>query len=366
MTETLLEVTDLRVNRGGAGVLDIPSFRIYEGEVLSLIGPNGSGKTTFLETVACLLKPVSGELKVRGARVGSDISFLQYRRRLAMVFQEPLLFDTTVYNNVASGMKVRGFKGSQIRPLAMEQLERFGISHLAGRAARKLSGGEAQRTSLARAMATAPEVLLLDEPFASLDLPSRETLIGDLQDILKSTRTTTVLATHDRTEALRLSHRIGVMREGRIIQVGTPEEVMNHPADAFVASFVGVETILKGTVREMRSGSFLTAVKGGIIEAVGEVQVGEEVILCVRPEDVTLTSNTGKGPTSARNLFHGRIAKVTSMGLFQKIDVDCGFPLVAYITHHSFETMQLREGNEIDAHFKATAVHVIRREKAQI
>ena len=148
-----------------------------------------------------------------------------------MVFQEPLLFDTTVFENVASGLKIRGMRGPEIQEIVRENLERFGIAHLPDRSARKISGGEAQRVALARAFATRPETLLLDEPFASLDPPTRECLLDDLESILRQTKTTTLMATHDRMEALRLSDRIAVMNQGRILQVGPPAEVMNHPID---------------------------------------------------------------------------------------------------------------------------------------
>jgi tungstate transport system ATP-binding protein len=280
---------------------------------------------------------------------------------LAMVFQEPLLFDTTVFENVASGLKIRGMKREDIQRIAMEHLDRFGIGHLSHRSARKISGGEAQRTSLARAFAIQPEVLLLDEPFSSLDPPTRESLIGDLEDILRQTRTTTLFATHDRQEALRLSDRIAVMNSGRILQIGSPEEVMNHPVDEFVASFVGVETILNGKVIKRNGGTFVASVSGQEIEAVGEPQLGEEVILCIRPENVTLTPHSSKETTSARNLFFGRIEKIISLGLYQKVQLNCGFPLVAYVTHHSMENLSLKEEKAVMASFKATAIHVVRR-----
>ena len=165
---TILEVKNLELKRGGTVVLHIPSFSLRTEEILSLIGPNGAGKTTLLQTLSYLLKPVQGELFFREKKVGTNHSALEYRRKLAMVFQEPLLFDTTVFNNIASGLKIRGANKSEIHSRVTEQLERFGIKHLSTRSARTLSGGEAQRTSLARAFALQPEILFLDEPFASL------------------------------------------------------------------------------------------------------------------------------------------------------------------------------------------------------
>jgi tungstate transport system ATP-binding protein len=358
---TILEARNIEIERGGMIILNVPSLSIQQGEILSLIGPNGAGKTTLLQTISYLLKPFEGEIFLKGEKVNSNHSVFEYRRRLAMVFQEPLLFDTTVFENVASGLKIRGISKSEIQKRVKEHLDRFGISHLLQRSARTLSGGEAQRTSLARAFAIEPEILLLDEPFASLDPPTRESLIVDLEDILRQTRTTTLFATHDRLEALRLSDRIAVMNNGKILQIGSPEEVMNRPADEFVASFVGMETILNGKVIKRSGGTFIASVSGQEIEAVGEPQLGEEVVLCIRPENVTLIPHPSKETTSARNLFPGKIEKIVPLGLFQKVQLNCGFPLVAYVTHHSMENLSLREEKVVMASFKATAIHVVRR-----
>ncbi|HTZ40752.1 MAG TPA: ATP-binding cassette domain-containing protein, partial [Syntrophales bacterium] len=199
---TILEAKNLKVIRGGSLLVDVPGMEITEGETLSLIGPNGAGKTTLLQALSYLMKPSTGEVLFRGQAVGAQQGVLEYRRRLAMVFQEPLLFDTTVFGNVASGLKIRGIGGPEARRIVESQLDRFGIAHLQDRSARTLSGGEAQRTSLARAFAISPEILFLDEPFAALDPPTREAIVADLERVLAETKTTTVMATHDRNEAL--------------------------------------------------------------------------------------------------------------------------------------------------------------------
>lgn len=358
---TILEAKSLEVERGGTILLNIPSLSIEKGEILALIGSNGAGKTTLLQTLSYLLKPFQGEVFFRGKKIETNHSVLEYRRKLAMVFQEPLLFDTTVFNNVASGLKIRGMGRNEIRDRVMEQLNRFGIGHLSDRSAKTLSGGEAQRTSLARAFALQPEILLLDEPFSSLDPPTRDSLIEDLEHILQQTRTTALFATHDRLEALRLSDRIAVMNAGRILQIGSPGEVMNQPIDEFVASFVGVETILTGKVVKKDGGTFFTLVGGQEIEVVGSAHLGEAVVLCIRPENVTLSTRPSREGSSARNVFPGRIEKIVSLGLYQKVQLNCGFPLVAYITNHSLEELLLKEGKEVKAFFKATAVTVIRK-----
>ncbi len=357
----ILEARNLEVNRGGAILIQVPSLLIQEGEIFSLIGPNGAGKTTLLQTLSYLLKPFQGEIFFRENRVEANHSVLEFRRKLAMVFQEPLLFDTTVFNNVASGLKIRGMKRDEIRDRAMEQLQRFGISHLKGRSARTLSGGEAQRASLARAFALRPEILLLDEPFSSLDPPTRGSLIEDLEHILQQTRTTVIFATHDRLEALRLSDRIAVMDGGRILQIGCPEEVANHPLNELVASFMGVETILSGRVIKRNGGTIIASIEGQEIEAVGDAHLGESVVLCIRPENITLSVGPSQEGTSARNVFRGKIVKIISLGLYQKVQLDCGFPLVAYVTNHSLKELSLTEGKDVRASFKATAVTVIRK-----
>jgi tungstate transport system ATP-binding protein len=357
-SKVLLQAEDLLVRRGGVTVLDIPTLNVVQGQVLVLVGPNGAGKSTLLLTLAGLLKPARGTLFFRGQRI-ADGDFV-YRRHIAMVFQEPLLFDATVFDNVAAGLRIRNVERADIDRIVPGYLELFGIGHLAKRSARKLSGGEAQRTSLARAFVTKPEVLFLDEPFSSLDPPTREGLIGDLEKILRETQTTAIAATHDQTEALRLADRMAVMNEGRIVQIGTVAEVMNRPADGFVASFVGVETVLPGKVTRVSDGVFTASVEGGReITAVGLVRTGASVLCCIRPEHVTLSTNTPSPASSARNVFRATIKKITPLGLFTRVHLDCGFDLVAYVTRSSLEELSLTEGKEVTASFKATAVHVI-------
>ena len=359
IANAILEARNLKVIRGGSLLVQVPSLTIGEGETLSLIGPNGAGKTTLLQALSYLMRPSAGEIIFRGEKVGGNYAILEYRRKLAMVFQEPLLFDTTVFENVASGLKIRGLGAGRIRQTVTEQLNRFGISHLEDRSARTLSGGEAQRTSLARAFAIKPEILFLDEPFASLDPPTREAIIVDLGKAIAETGTTTAIATHDRNEALRLSNRLAMMDSGKIVQIGSPFDVMNRPVDEMVAAFVGIETVLHGRVREKQRGSIIVDVNGKEIEAAGDAEAGTNVVLCIRPENVSLSLPRAASATSARNVLPGRISRITPLGLVVKVEIDCGFPLVAYVTGNAVEDLSLREGKEVTAQFKATAIHVI-------
>ena len=170
------------------------------------------------------------------------------RRRIAVVFQDALLFNMSVWDNVALGLKLRGIKGAEAEARARHWLERFGISHLAKRPARTLSGGEAKRASLARAFVLNPEILFLDEPFNSLDAPTRQTLLGDFQAVLHETGITTVMVTHDRNEALALADRIAVLLDGRIRIIGAPQEVFSCTGDEEIARFIDVGNVFHGKV----------------------------------------------------------------------------------------------------------------------
>jgi len=362
MAEPILEAKALEVRRDNSLILDIPHLRVEDKEVLALVGPNGAGKTTLLLTLALLYTPSAGEIKFEGKSISYGKGLINLRRRFAVVFQEPLLFDTSVYENVASGLRVRGIRGRELKQRVFTWLEQFGIAHLAKRAARTLSGGEAQRVTLARALVLNPNILFMDEPFASLDPPTRERLIRDMERIVHETKITTVFVTHDRSEALQLAHRIGVMHQGRIIQIGSPERVINYPADEVVANFIGIESILPGRVMVFNHETFLVDVQGKKIEVAGEAQVGDEVFLCIRPEEVTLLgSGLASLPSSARNTFPGRVIQIGFIGPYCKVTLDCGFPLVAYITKKSLGILHLDIGREVVASFKATAIHVIRK-----
>lgn len=238
MTEknTLLTVENLCVQRGGANVLNVEHFSLKAEEKLAIIGPNGAGKSSFMLALAALIPRKAGRIIFKGEEIkkGDEINF---RRSIALVFQEPLLFDTTVLNNAAEGLRICKIPRKEAIKRAEDSLRLFGITHLSGRSAHKLSGGEAQRVSLARAFAMQPELILMDEPFSSLDLPTRINLADDLGRILHQSGTAAIIATHDRIEAFRVVERLVVIDNGIIIQQGTPKEVITNPSNDFVAAF---------------------------------------------------------------------------------------------------------------------------------
>lgn len=239
MTSTVIEANSIKLYKGKNKILDVEHFSLRQGEVMALIGPNGAGKSTFLQVLALLQRPTSGELSVCGEAVSSK-NKLRLRRKMAVAFQEPLLLDTTVYNNVASGLLIRGYKRDKIDFKVREWMEKLGIDSLARRSVRFLSGGESQRVSLARAFVLDPEVLFLDEPFSALDYPTRKSLIIELGKILQATGISTVFVTHDHNEISPLAGAVTVMQEGTVVQCCSPGELFANPANEKVASLVGV------------------------------------------------------------------------------------------------------------------------------
>jgi tungstate transport system ATP-binding protein len=360
VTRPKLGLRNVRVERSGRTILAVEEMDVLDGEVLAAVGPNGAGKSTLINVLALLERPSEGEVLFEGEAVRRDR--LSYRRRMAVVFQEPLLLDTTVESNVGSGLALRGVPRGERERRVRRSLERFGIESLARRSARTLSGGEAQRTSLARALALEPEVLLLDEPFASLDEPTRRALIDDLDRALSETATTAVLVSHDRSEALRLGDRVAVLIGGGLRQVGQPSQVFAAPADEEVAAFLGVETIVPGLVRSLDQGLAIVEVGGGQVEVASALPAGSEVLVCLRPEDVVVgPAADHPAVTSARNRLTARVRRVVSAGTQVRVELDAGFPLVALITKQSLEELGLTEGSAVVASFKATAAHLIPR-----
>ncbi len=225
--EPMLRVEDLRLELGGREIFHIDDLTIRKGEVLALIGPNGAGKSSLLLTLALLQIPTGGTIRI-GGEAANNGNTLRLRRRMAVVFQEALLLDFSVRQNIIAALRIRGVSRRDAAERMTHWLERFGISHLAHRPARVLSGGEAQRASLARAFAFEPEILLLDEPFAALDYPTRKNLLSELGQLLSDMSMTTLFVTHDYTEIPYLAKRVAVLHEGRIFKDGSLEEVFGE------------------------------------------------------------------------------------------------------------------------------------------
>src|SRR5712692_9367879 len=359
----VIELAGIRVEREGRAVLEVPALTVLPGEVLAVIGPNGAGKSSLLRVMGALESPAAGTVRFQGLAVSAEQG-LAVRRRMASVFQEPLLADATVFDNVAMGLRFRGADRARIEAQVARWLTGFEIAALASRQARTLSGGEAQRAALARALVVEPELLLLDEPFSALDAPTREGLIGDLGRVLRAERITTVLVTHDHEEAMVLADRVGVLMDGRLLQLGDAAQVFRAPASEEIARFVGVETILDCRVVD-RDGELSVLETGGqTLQVAQPAEPGEWVRLCLRPEDVTLFPGAPKpGASSAFNRLGGRVQRVVPAAPHVRVIVDCGFSLVALVTQRSVEEQRLGEGAEVTAHFTTTAPHLLRHGK---
>ncbi|MFQ5902862.1 MAG: ABC transporter ATP-binding protein, partial [Candidatus Binatia bacterium] len=353
---------DIKVRYGEVLILHVSSLAVHPGEVLAIIGPNGAGKSTLLRVMGLLEEPTKGKVYFDGHEVARE-NALGLRRRMASVFQEPLLLNASVSENATLGLRLCGLDRRSAEGQTQPWLERLGIAHLARRPAKSLSGGEAQRTSLVRALALDPELLLLDEPFSALDPPTREGLLLELETILRETGITTVFVTHDRNEAFMLGDRVAVLMGGKLLQVGPATQIFAQPVNEEVAQFVGVDTKIPGVVETVTAGLARVRFDGGGVEVVGNFQPGEHVFLCLRPEDVTLSPPGGEDlRSSARNRLMGKVVKITTWGPHYRVAVDCGGScLVAFITRPSFLDLKLREEDEVVASFKATAVHVIKR-----
>ena len=315
-------------------------------ETLALVGPSGAGKSSVLRAIAGLLRPEQGRIAL-GAHAWLDadagINLPPERRSVGLVFQEYALFPhLDVRRNVAFGGRER----------VDELLERFRISHLARARPADLSGGERQRVALARALARDPAVLLLDEPLSALDAHTRGVVRGELAELLAELRLPTLLVTHDFEDAAALADRVGVIVDGRILQLGRAAELLAAPADAFVASFTGAN-LLHGTARPGADG--LTEVvldAGGSMYSAdgGEGRVG----LAVYPWEIALAR---KQPAdSAMNHLRGAVRSVVVLG--NRVRVRVG-PLTAEITTGSAERLELREGEPVVASFKATASRLV-------
>ena len=379
----LVEVRDLVVVRGAHPVLTIDHLAIADRETLALVGPNGAGKSTLLLALASLVRLARGQVWFRGSPVGSGDE-LAYRRHIGLVLPDPLLLNTSVFANVAAGLRFRGVSSADSGARVMDWLGRLGVRHLSRRPAREISSGEAQRVSLARALVLEPDLLLLDEPFASVDAATRATLLDDFERLLRETHVACVVVTHDLDEAVRLGDRMAVVVEGQLRQCDAPERVLSAPLDGEVAAFVGAETRLPGRVVSTHEGIALVDVGQCQIEAVSAVEPGRSVLCCLRPEDVTLWSIDGRGSgtgevrrrltgspgdsaaeaparfvSSARNQLPGRVSRTVSQGSLMRVSIDCGIPLVASITRASAADMALEEGKKVIATFKASAVHLI-------
>lgn len=322
-----------------------------DSPVTVLFGPSGSGKTTLLRMLAGLERPDAGSI-VFGDHTWFDAARSLYlppqARRAGFLFQDYALFPhLTVAENVAYAASSNA---------AGKLMGAFGLAEFAGRKPRQISGGQQQRVALARALAAAPALLLLDEPLSALDAPTRARTRHELRRALLDGGVPSIVVTHDRMEAVALGDWMAVMVDGRIRQTGPVQEVFLKPADLLVAESVGVENVLVAEVEGRDAGLLTLRVCGARLECVDAGETGP-VLACIRAEDVAVTRHPDQ-VSSARNRLAGRVRSVSPEGPLARVELDCGFPLVALVTAQSAGELALREGEAVCAVLKATAVHL--------
>jgi len=357
--------------------VDLAEFHLREidldilpGEYFVVLGPTGAGKTVLLETIAGLHQPCKGRILMDS----EDITHVPPERRgIGFVYQDYMLFPhLSVAGNIAFGLKLRRLDRETVekRVTAIGQL--LGIDHLLHRKPGTLSGGEQQRVALARALVIGPRLLLMDEPLSALDPEMREGLQRELARLHQELGTTTIHVTHDFEEAVALGDRIAVVNEGRVVQMGPPEEIFRKPGSEFVARFVGVRNIFQGEVRPGEDGykvlSLDPSTSSGQAPSAGsghrevEIAVVTDPVLIgkvhasVRPEEIVISREPLR--SSARNSFRGRIVDIADRGTVVYVTVRVPPDFTCVITRRSLEEMALREGLDVYIAFKASAVHV--------
>ena len=358
----MIRLEGLARKAGSKTILDSVDLEIHRGEIFTLIGPSGSGKTTVLRLMDLLDMPTTGTIIFDGVDTTASNSAvrLAIRRRMSMVFQKPAVLNTTVAGNVAFGLKFRNVEKSEIDSRVREALDIVGLLHLADRKAVTLSGGEMQRVAIARALVTRPEVLLLDEPTANLDPVNTDLIENLIRRIHQRFQTTSILSTHDMIQGQRLADRIGVIMDGRIVQVGSLHDIFYQPQNKDIARFVGIDTLLKGIVNENKEGHATISVGTKIFEVITDCRPGTTVSLFIRPEEVTVARKDGDLPkTSVRNQITGTITKMVPYGPFVRTTIDFGSNLTALVTRRSADELSLAVGMTVIAGIKATAIHVI-------
>jgi len=347
----MIEIKNISKDLGEFHLKDV-TMEIRDGEYFVIIGPTGAGKSILLETLAGIYRPDGGQIMMDGR----DITNIPSRERnIGMVYQDYTLFPyLNVDQNIGFGLKNLKMDKEGIKAKVEELKEFMGIGHLAHRYPGTLSGGEQQKVAIARAIAIEPKVLLLDEPLSALDSRTKSYLRDGLKRVKKEYDVTMVHVTHDQTEGIMLADRIAVIMDGRLIQVGTPHEIFNHPKNEKMASFVGIENVLNGEIVGNRGGiAEISVGSHGSLFAVTEHESGS-VKLFVRPEDVILSKE--KCDNTARNVMMGAIIDMQDMGPLTRVTLEND--VVALVTKRSLENMALNIGHQVYATFKTTSAHV--------
>ena len=310
-----LELSNVSKLFGDVKAVDNISLNIEQGEFLTLLGPSGSGKTTTLNMIAGFEIPSRGEILLEN----EDITTVAPNNRgIGMVFQNYALFPhMTVSENIAFPLKMRKTPGNEIRQAVQEALELVKLPGFEGRYPHQLSGGQQQRIALARALVFKPKILLMDEPLGALDKKLRDHMRLEIRHLHESLNITVIYVTHDQEEALTMSNRIAIMNEGKIIQLDTPSQLYESPANLFVAGFIGESNFLEGRVAESEGNKTAIVTREGLkvwVRKLDHLDSGEEIAVAIRPEKIQILSNDKDASNDIINRFTGRIEEIVYVG----------------------------------------------------
>ncbi|MCL7453561.1 MAG: ABC transporter ATP-binding protein [Anaerolineae bacterium] len=311
-----LSLRNLNKRFGKAVAVENLDLEIHDGEIMTMLGPSGCGKTTTLRCIAGLLRPDSGEIYLGDKRI-TDTS--PEKRGVGLVFQNYALWPhMTVHQNLAFGLQLRKVPKEKAARRIDEALAMVRLSGFEERYPRQLSGGQQQRVALARALVIEPSLLLLDEPLSNLDAQLREEMRFEIRELQKKLGITSVYVTHDQAEALVLSDRIAILHEGRLVQVGTPEEIYNQPGNRFVAGFIGLTSFVEGRVASVDdAGAYATVRTEDNLEiqaAASGLQPGQKVTLAIRPEHIEIGEQEPVPSVAGTNLFQGQVLRGAYLG----------------------------------------------------
>jgi iron(III) transport system ATP-binding protein len=352
---TTLEIRDLRKSyrlAGGRTVAAVRGFSlaVRPGEFVTLLGPSGCGKTTVLRTLAGLEDADSGDVMIDGKSI---LRLPAYRRRVGMVFQNYALFPhLSVFENVAYSFRVRRAPESEIRPAVADALQAVDLAAMAARLPGQLSGGQQQRVALARANVMRPDLLLFDEPLSNLDAKLRLQVRAELRRLQKRLGTTAIYVTHDQEEAMSLSDRVAVMRDGLLEQVGTPEEIYARPCSHFVADFVGRVNALPARVVERRAGGSVVELLGHRVELGAAHGHADALMLLLRPESISLDAG-------APGRISGSIEEIEYRGDRIEYRVRVGGTLVVVTEPPRVRDGRLAEGAAVGLSWDPIAAHIL-------
>jgi len=350
---TIVELNTVTKLYGEITALSNISLEIPRNQIFTLIGPNGSGKTTLLKILALLEKPTKGTVTFNGELVKAENTD-KLRLNSTMVFQKTALFDTTVAKNVAYGLKLRRFSKNEIDEKIRDALKIVRLEGYEKRRAKKLSGGEQQRVSLARAISLGTELLLLDEPTANLDQKNVSITEAAIAQILREKHNTIVLATHNILQMKTLSENVALLLNGELVNFGKTDKILED--NEKLAGFARIENIFSGVSRLTEEGTAIIDV-GGCLQIEAAIKKEGKISICIKPEDIIVSKS--QFTSSAINVLKGKIIEIYDLGSVVRLKVDAGKSFTVQVTKRSFKDMGLNLNMEVYLAFKASSVQII-------